>query len=602
MSDFECHVREGLDGETRRDWRNACKDLDLYRKHRGKRYCVLHYPGEGKEDDFKKALEDKLAQDDFHFGGTVFPEGTISPEYALHVQERAIHDDVIFRGATFVGRVRFFRVTFNGDTDFSRATFAADTSFAESIFNDDTAFQGTQFSGKETSFRSAQFSGKETSFRSAQFSSGWTNFQETQFSGELTNLSRAQFTSPRGTYFTGAQFNSEVTNFLDAQFSSQETNFARAQFSSERTYFSDTQFSGERTVFSEVQFDGQTDFHDAALKNATFESTTFQHGADFSRTSFRVTHKGRTDFRKATFRGEAYFKRTEFEGYTDFYRANFLDAVKFIGYDAEDNNGKDDKPQTMFTGEPACRVWVSFKYARVERPELLTFYALRLRPGWFANVNGARAFGFSNVEWYTADCNTQTSISENDASVLHEAEALLAEPWPQASQDSHAKYQMERAYRELALNAEENHRYDDASRFRYLSMEARRMNLASSIPAFLRPIWWYRVLSGYGEKPGRSAQWLAGILTVFALLYLAIGLQFHVGPVQVAGSPSIGNLSTAIWEAFAYSLGVLTLQSDPLGFETSVLLRTIVWFEGIVGPLQIALLALALRRRFMRST
>jgi hypothetical protein len=91
------------------------------------------------------------------------------------------------------------------------------------------------------------------------------------------------------------------------------------------------------------------------------------------------------------------------------------------------------------------------------------------------------------------------------------------------------------------------------------------------------------------------------ILTVFAGIYLGIGLAFDVGPVRVAGSPTIESIWNAIWQSLVYSLGVMTRQNAALKYETSVLLRTIVWAQGIVGPLQIALLALALRRRFMRS-
>jgi hypothetical protein len=74
-AEFVCHVREDLDEETRRAYRAACSRLSFYAKHEGNSYCVLHYPSEGKENDFEKVRESKLAEKDYDFSGTVFPEG-----------------------------------------------------------------------------------------------------------------------------------------------------------------------------------------------------------------------------------------------------------------------------------------------------------------------------------------------------------------------------------------------------------------------------------------------------------------------------------------------------------------------------------------------
>jgi hypothetical protein len=76
MRKFVCHVGERLDEETRERWREACEKLDFYREHEGQQYCVLHYPGDDKEKDFKSARESKLANRDYDFSGTIFPQGT----------------------------------------------------------------------------------------------------------------------------------------------------------------------------------------------------------------------------------------------------------------------------------------------------------------------------------------------------------------------------------------------------------------------------------------------------------------------------------------------------------------------------------------------
>src|SRR5215217_464778 len=57
VAEFVCEVDE--------DYRSACEGLDFYDEHEGKRYCVLHSPGEDKKHDFEQALESKLAQKDY---------------------------------------------------------------------------------------------------------------------------------------------------------------------------------------------------------------------------------------------------------------------------------------------------------------------------------------------------------------------------------------------------------------------------------------------------------------------------------------------------------------------------------------------------------
>src|SRR5215218_1545117 len=113
MSDIVCHVREGLDEGTRGRWREACKKLDFYCEQEGKRYCVLHYPGEDKKDDVREVVKRKLEQKDYVFSGTVFPEGTSG------FQGFKFDANANFTGATFLGKADFRGAQFsNQRTDF----------------------------------------------------------------------------------------------------------------------------------------------------------------------------------------------------------------------------------------------------------------------------------------------------------------------------------------------------------------------------------------------------------------------------------------------------------------------------------------------------
>jgi hypothetical protein len=150
-----------------------------------------------------------------------------------------------------------------------------------------------------------------------------------------------------------------------------------------------------------------------------------------------------------------------------------------------------------------------------------------------------------------------------------------------------------KVYRCLAVNAEEYRRYMEAAEFRYWAMDAERRRIGGGAFAPWSLTWWYWALSGYGERPVRSLVWLAGILIGFAALYVLLGF------VAVQGLSLSGALQTT-WQAVVYSLGVMTRQNPTLAAFEPVLLRSLVFLEGILGPLQIGLFALALRRKFMR--
>ena len=114
-------------------------------------------------------------------------------------------------------------------------------------------------------------------------------------------------------------------------------------------------------------------------------------------------------------------------------------------------------------------------------------------------------------------------------------------------------------------------------------------------------------LSGYGERYLRALGWVAGILIVFAIAYMVAGLinvqelpgpiyNAHLRPAQER--PCFDTMS-ALPRALACSLGVLFLRRpEPRPEEWWT--QLIVNVEAILGPLQIALGAFAVRRRFMR--
>jgi uncharacterized protein YjbI with pentapeptide repeats len=590
---------------------------------------VLHFPDESKEGAFRDALSTKLEREDHNFSGLYFPRDT--PEF----KGRKFHTEVRFIGATFRGQADFSGAIFYGNSNFSDALFNGEkTLFREALFAGDATFANTRFRGDITDFQGAKFGGHtrflgtrfeatETSFWGAKFGGNEVSFDGSEFSGDKVWFTEAKFGS-KFTTFLNARFDSSSTNFSDTIFHSERTSFAlatlgrapkkdgfggmidfayarfggmsiafanahfsgdsvwfnHAVFSSrEGTLFREAQFDGKDTVFSNVLFGSEcadfssakftsesTEFTETEFRDATFESATFQHGADFTEAEFAPDNK--TDFRRATFAGEVYFREARFNGYTDFYRANFLDAAKFIG---------DEKKPQVF----APNGQVSFTRARIEKPDLFLFDTVRLRPSWFVGVD-ARKFDFTAVEWYGLLRNSPEGSLHDEIERVREKEkgrstySLLAQ-----------------ACQRLAANAEDNRDYPTANEFHYWSMDALRQGKPVSALAAWRLIWWYWILSGYGERQIRALGWLTAILVGFAALYM------WLQPWGAEETPKIGVLNLA-WESIVYSLGVMTRLANDIPNNATPLEESLIILEGVLGPFQIALFALALRRRFMR--
>jgi hypothetical protein len=89
----------------------------------------------------------------------------------------------------------------------------------------------------------------------------------------------------------------------------------------------------------------------------------------------------------------------------------------------------------------------------------------------------ARKFNLTNVDW------DWRSISEEIGSL-------------QSKEATSPHRLLTIACRHLAVNAEESQRYGEASRFRYMAMDAKRRTEARGF-AFWKLSWWYWLASGY---------------------------------------------------------------------------------------------------------
>ncbi len=520
---------------------SACVGEAAY-EHKSKRFCVMHYPSQNKIEAFRVALEGKIVAQDFNFCGVYFPE------------------DIDFLAYNEVNDEPFF---FTADADFRSATFSGNAKFGV-LFSSNVYFNSVKFRGSAW-FYGARFSGGAY-FQRAEFRRA-TYFQRTKFCGEA-HFESVKFGGKAGFKFT--EFIERAT-FNDAKFS-EKINFTSATFRKE-------------ALFKSVNFGGELAFTSATFsREALFESVNFGRKACFKFASFIAN----ADFSSGTFSGESLFDATRFLGAVDFTNAQFKDYVKF----------KHNNQETF--GEKAS---LNFDSLRIEKPERLSFHSLKLRPHWFINTD-PRKFEFIDV-----DFGQYTLAQEREAC---NSDRLLSI-----------------AYRQLAVNAEENSRYEEAMKFRSASMEASFYNLQEkwrndwvktrwknfsyetffwwwdyvALRKFFSLTWWYRFLSEYSESPARAAIILLLVLCFSCVPYWLTDFSLSKQEQRKTGVQQIlapdQRIATQIFSTFVYSLETASLQKpEPRPVTTAA--RFFVGMETILAPLQAALLALAIRRKYMR--
>lgn len=485
-----------------------------------------------------------------------FPSKQKSEDFHQALQRKIESKDFDFRGVWFP------------EASFEEFDFGTAADFRYATFNEKANFSGARFGAANFDF--------------VYFNAG-ANFTSASFS------KRADFTSTNfraGAYFNNASF-SEVVDFGSARFRGPG-------------YFGYASFQAAN--FSNASFCG-------AL--ADFSGATFSAAANFSGTKFDAV----AEFGNASFSAEAYFIEASFSAALNFSFATFKHHVRFAGKEGS----------AVF----AAPSYLDLRFARIEKPELMSFHTITLRPYWFVNID-PRKFEFSNVDWYWRSINKEiASLQNNEVSSPYRMLAI--------------------ACRHLAVNAEENHRYEEASKFRYMAMDTRRLKWVEKLQGnfflghwrlfskvvirFTRSVkrppgvrrrkllrlkryagvywrgldllhWLYWALSGYGERVLRAAVVLIGILILSAALYTQVGFA--------RWEPRITNESEAMTtkrddvgaplkpaRSLTYSAAVMIVQRpEPRPVTTAA--HTIVLLETILGPVQAALLALAIRRKFMR--
>jgi hypothetical protein len=553
--------------------RHACASEGFYKEKGGKRYCVLHYPGNEKKEDFKIALDKKQSAHDYNFSGVWFPKGVRFKETKwdrnTDFSATSFNEDIDFNGVAFHVKALFNNASFKAGADFSSVIFSEGAEFSGASFSKDANFDKAKF-GKDANFSSASFSGN-ANFRSIKFSLN-ADFRSARFSAE------ADFDSAS---FSGNAF-FDVVNFnVNAIFSS-------ARFSADADFIS-ARFKG-KAIFDSAKFSADAFFGGARFGGtAVFRGVSFSANASFSGAIFDAD----VVFRYSSIAKDANFGSADFGGGADFHSASFSAIANFgvASFNADASFEEAAfKDYVYFGGTPVLKAFgnqaqLSFQSATFEKPDRVSFHTLDLKPHWFVDVD-TRKFMFTDVEFNYGLKDELERLKKADVGAPHRLLAI--------------------ACRHLAVNAEENHRYRQAADFRYASMDAGRLEWLQNrkIKKFQFLHWLYWIASGYGERVTRAFWVLIVLWLLFAFSYMKVGFE------QKTHNPSTDQQSISAQEdvvgkplpfkkIFTYSLGVMSLQKpDPK--PVTIAAQTIVISETILCPLQAALLALAIRRRFMR--
>jgi hypothetical protein len=217
---------------------------------------------------------------------------------------------------------------------------------------------------------------------------------------------------------------------------------------------------------------------------------------------------------------------------------------------------------------------VSFEQCRIEKPELLTFNTVLLHPSSFINTD-VRNVDFTDVKWYGMPGGPEGTLEEEiDALTKRDIES----PHILLSQTC----------QRLSANAEENREYPLANEFYYWSMDALRKKGRRSFGP-IRTLYW--ALSGYGVRARRAFLVLLAMWAAFTILY---------GLVDPPGFEKFGQGISYVWQSAVYSLLALARLNPEPRPELPGLFQFLVGLEGLLGPLQIGLLLLAIRRQVMR--
>lgn len=529
-----------------------------------KHYCVYHAPADSKGisvEEFNALVQQKIRRHaktnigPCDFSGTIFP-GDIdfsetSPDNIL--------SQIDFRECAFIGKTSFGKMTFNRPAIFSKATFKNTVSFSESTFNNFTTFLDTGFDD------SANFSRSEFLDRAEFTMAGFkkkANFSHAKFVGLVDFIN---------TYFK------TNCNFRWSTFST-ECDFSSAKFDG-KLEFHEAHIDG-KAIFAESIFSGPVDFHKTEFKNETsFALATFSETALFKQAIFAeetaihdATFLMHADFTECSFKNPVSFRGTKFNFTSDFSWCTFSKTATFISTAFKDTGNFNN---ATFNGNGKffnCVIVKELLLTDLQSVSELRFTILDLEK---VNLLGTP---LTNIWFQSLECPK----SKNEYRYQ-----IPQEDMPDMYQQANDFYrQMKRHHKDRQNDAE-------ASLWHFSEKEAQLKHYQSRTDNrfLLTMLKAYRISSRYGENPLQAMKVLSWLLlALFACLLCGVLVQY--GSALVVTQDHVAKF------LLTFSQYTLLLRPDwtpPKGFEILTLI-----ISRLFIPIQAALLAFAIRNKFMR--
>jgi uncharacterized protein YjbI with pentapeptide repeats len=348
--------------------------------------------------------------------------------------------------------------------------------------------------------------------------------------------------------------------------------------------FSGTNFH-KYAIFDSVTFEDKVNFAGANFKNiANFIGTTFLERADFINSTFRVGF---------TFSGVKFFKGADFSqldlhsSSSRFIQCYFSGNVLF-----RHGRQKGREPDIIRAFENAKMVEIIF--CDINPSEPVIFRIADMSRVLFSETRLLNV-EFTDVIWPTiTDLFRFRRLAIYDE--IYALERIKLEKDRDKIKDIKKNFiRIERMYRDLKTNYENDSDWIRGGDFHYAEKEMRRKNPDTNlILKFFLTLYW--ILSGYGERYLRPIFWTL----IFLILCTAGYINFGIAPDGLKNhSLKISEIYDWL-DAALYGLQVITLQR-PIDLQPiSLISKTIKALQGIFGPIFLGFLALAIRQKMKR--
>lgn len=536
--------------------------------------CIFHDPNNHMfPADVAARLTERIAAGDCDFRGARFPRGLVWPSGPKELRSAD------FSEATFETPVEFGLCTFIGPTYFSGATFRCAANFANVRFQKVVNFTEARFDDAAV-FRKAWFD-DNVYFDSVCFKG--VDFNETVTIG-LFRCNFARFAGPA--VFTSSIFRSSAS--FSSCFFSRVASFSAAQFAEPAAN------NREPVLFVRAEFCEAPVFDSCRFWQAVcFRSVVFHAGAAFRATVLSNDGKAYSlDLADARLDGETLFSGLEMSGVADFDRMEVGGNLRFQGpfYVPHDYNQGRSRVQV------APRI--KFESVVLRSGARVRFDTIDLSRTTFLGSN-ARAIEFHNVTWPRRALGLEVPLkvagkfAARNAMLRFLSHQTTWDEWEYRDRDD-----ARRVFRDLKARLEDQRDYADAGDLYYSEMESRRRGASWYQKTLL---WLYWMFCGYGEKPLRAAGMFLCIWIMLAAGLTRTQFTFDSSASWRDAVCTKTGCRPSFSETTGQSIRDLTLQQrngymqpfSPWSHRLGLL-------GNALGPIQLGLFFLAMRRRFRR--